>query len=270
MLPDMDDESLRAIERDGRKGWLDGPCLWLDYKRFAVGSVNGKLRRPDSEIAALKPVVYAADMTDEPVHPHAAAKHKAERPVATAEKHAADTTQEADKLPASPNGEVQTTTHIAGPVHPSHPAVSYQNIQDGAEMDAQANKPDPELTHAQSMEQAKNADESFPVGNVAPSEAQQPSAEEGAGHATKSSHEMNVHESLIHDMTTKKMQDESVSVIPSNANGSAKHDELLVASDPTKGLVLETEKLNINGQIKPQMERFVTAVEEIATANGSA
>jgi hypothetical protein len=81
---------------------------------------------------------------------------------------------------------------------------------------------------------------------------------------------MNMHEFLIHDVTIKKMQDESISIMPSNANGSAHRDELLVASDPTKGLVLETEKLNINGDMKPPMERFVTAVDEITPISGQA
>jgi hypothetical protein len=65
------------------------------------------------------------------------------------------------------------------------------------------------------------------------------------------------------------MQEESISIIPSHANGSAYHDELLVASDPAKGLTLETEKLELNGQVNPPMERFVMAVEGV-TVNGPA
>jgi hypothetical protein len=272
MVPHMDNESLKAVERDGRKGWVDGPCLWLDHKRFAVGSVNGKLRRPDSEIAALKPVVYAADKTNEPVHPNAAAEHRAEKPVATAEKND-ENSREVEKLSAPANGAVPPPSYTVGSVHPSDPTVSYQNVQNGVEMDTQANKPEPDLTHAQSAQTAKNAETPLPVDDAASSEAEQTTpAGAGAGHATKASAEMNVHESLIHDVTTKKMQDEeSVSVMPSNVNGSAHHDEeLLVASDPTKGLVLDTDKMEINSQVKPPMDRFVTAVEEITTVNGRA
>lgn len=257
MVPHMDDESLRAVERDGRKGWVDGPCLWLDHKRFVVGSVSGKLRRQDSEIAALKPVVYAADKTEEPVHPKAATEPKSEKPVMAPEKYTVAT-------------DLKTTSHIAGSVDPSHPSVSYQNIQNGAEMDTQANKPQPELTHAESAEQAKNVETPLPVDNAAAPEAREALATSGPGHATKTSEQMNMHEFLIHDVTIKTIQDESISIIPSNANGSAHHDELLVASDPTKGLVLETEKLNINGDMKPPMERFVTAVDEITTISGQA
>jgi hypothetical protein len=68
-LPNLDDEARAAIETDGNKGWVPGPCLWLDHKRVVVGSENGKPRRPLEEVAKMKPVVYAADDTEVPVHP---------------------------------------------------------------------------------------------------------------------------------------------------------------------------------------------------------
>lgn len=68
-LPHMDDDALRAVEKDGHKGWVPGPCLWLDHERVIVGSDKGKLRRADKDVAQMKPVVYAADYTEEPVHP---------------------------------------------------------------------------------------------------------------------------------------------------------------------------------------------------------
>jgi hypothetical protein len=68
-LPNLDAEARAAIETDGIKGWVPGPCLWLDHKRVVVGSENGKPRRPLEEVAKMKPVVYAADDTEEPVHP---------------------------------------------------------------------------------------------------------------------------------------------------------------------------------------------------------
>ena len=67
-LPHMDEEALHAVEKDGHKGWVPGPCLWLDHERVIVGSDKGKLRRADKEVAEKKPVVYAADYTEEPVH----------------------------------------------------------------------------------------------------------------------------------------------------------------------------------------------------------
>lgn len=68
-LPHMDDDALHAVEKDGHKGWVPGPCMWLEHERVIVGSDKGKLRRADKEVAQMKPVVYAADYTEEPVHP---------------------------------------------------------------------------------------------------------------------------------------------------------------------------------------------------------
>jgi hypothetical protein len=260
MLPHMDEESLRAVQKDGRGGWVDGPCLWLDHKRFAVGSVDGKPRRPDSEIAALKPVVYAADKTDEPVHPNAAASPKPETPIVASEKHTIDST-ESEKLSAPANGAIPTPNDTSGSVHPEHLPVPYQNTQSAAEMDTQANKTDPELIHAESEEQANQTDAVTLINPPHEEEPQQTMPITGSGYTTGA--QMNMHESPINDITTKMMQEESISVIPNHANGSAHHDELLVVSDPAKGLALETEKLEINGQVKQPMERFITAVEEV-------
>lgn len=71
-----------------------------------------------------------------------------------------------------------------------------------------------------------------------------------------------------------KLQGESVSVIPAAANGhvsgSTGHPEITVASDPSKGLAIETERLALidggadggkNGIERPTIERFVTAAE---------
>jgi hypothetical protein len=260
MLPHMDEESLRAVQKDGRSGWVDGPCLWLDHKRFAVGSVDGKPRRPDSEIAALKPVVYAADKTDEPVHPNAAASPKPGKPVVASEKHPIDST-ESEKLSAPANGAILTPSDTSGSVHPEHPPVPHQNTQAAAEMDTQANEADPEFVHAEPAEQANETDAVALIDPPHEEEPQQTMLIAGSGYTTEA--QMNMHESPIHDITTKMMQEEAISIIPSHANGSARHDELLVASDPAKGLALEREKLEINGQVKQPMERFITAVEEV-------
>jgi hypothetical protein len=259
--PHMDEESLRAVQKDGRSGWVDGPCLWLDHKRFAVGSVDGKTRRPDSEIAALKPVVYAADKTDEPVHPNAAASPTPGKPVVAGEKHAIDST-EPEKPSALANGAIPTPSHTSGPVHPAHPPVPYQDTQAAAETDTGTNEADPQLTHAESAEQANHTDAVALIDPPHEEEAQQIIPITDSGYTTGA--QMNMHESFIHDMTIEMMQEESISIIPSRVNGSAHHDELLVASDQAKGLTLETEKLKINGQVKRPMERFVTAVEEVA------
>jgi len=256
----MDEESLRAVQEDGRSGWVDGPCLWLDHKRFAVGSVNGKPRRADSEIAALKPVVYAADKTDEPVHPNAAASPTPGKPIVANEKHAIDST-EPEKLSAPANGTIPTPSHTSGSVNPAHPPVPHQNTQTATETDTETNEVEPQLTHAESAEEVNHTDAVTLIDPPHGEEAQQTIPITDSGHTTGA--QMNMHESLIHDTTIKMMQEESISIIPNHANGSAHHDELLVASDPAKGLALETEKLKINGQVKLPMERFVTAVEEV-------
>jgi len=67
--PDLDEETRKALEKDGHKGWVKGPALWLNNERVVVGSQDGKPRRSDKEIAEKKPIIYAADYTEAPVHP---------------------------------------------------------------------------------------------------------------------------------------------------------------------------------------------------------
>ena len=98
--PDLDVETREALERDGNKGWVKGPALWLNNERIVVGSENGKLRRSDKEIAEKKPIVYSGDYTEEPGHPE-----KRLSVVSASKKNVNGTTP--------PNG----TTMIAG--HPS-------------------------------------------------------------------------------------------------------------------------------------------------------
>ena len=42
--PVLDDEVRAILEKDGRKGWLDGPCVLKDGVRVAVGTVNSVKR----------------------------------------------------------------------------------------------------------------------------------------------------------------------------------------------------------------------------------
>ena len=60
-----------------------------------------------------------------------------------------------------------------------------------------------------------------------------------------------------------KLEGESVSVIPATANGHASaHPEVVVASDSSKGLAIEAERLAIADKAqRPPIERFVTALE---------
>lgn len=342
MLPHMDDDSMQAVEKDGRSGWVDGPCLWLNHQRFAVGTVNGKPRRPDSEIAGMKPVVYAADRTDEPVHAGKGATHQRMESAADHEKPAPPvykeeaTPTDAEKKTSPPL--VPVTSSVVNSINPSHPTVSYQN-QNPNEMPTQAAEVDAlaaqsekvkaeEPVKAQEvskLEEPVRAHETTKAGGPATAAAvpvphvPRPASEVEStntatsgeekkkklrlshlfhhknksvdkhidnttpikhpnsqnanqtaipGRTTGTAGQVNMHESLINDVTTKKMEGESVSVIASPITGS-KSSELLVASDPAKGLAVDLEKLNNgNGQVKPPMERFVTAAEGLTTVNG--
>ncbi|ERF73106.1 hypothetical protein EPUS_06567 [Endocarpon pusillum Z07020] len=56
MDPHLDQVTREAVERNGGKGWIGGPCLWEQNQRVPVGTVNGKPRRP----AKLEPVAAPA------------------------------------------------------------------------------------------------------------------------------------------------------------------------------------------------------------------
>ena len=46
MSPDLDQAAREAVESNGSKGWIEGPCLWIQNQRVPVGTVGGKPRRP--------------------------------------------------------------------------------------------------------------------------------------------------------------------------------------------------------------------------------
>lgn len=52
MQPNLDQVAQEAVEKNGSKGWIPGPCLWEQNQRVPVGTVNGQPRRP----AILQPV----------------------------------------------------------------------------------------------------------------------------------------------------------------------------------------------------------------------
>lgn len=127
--PDLDQETREALERDGHKGWVKGPALWLNNKRIVVGSENGKARRSDKEIAEMKPIVYAADYTEDPVH---AEKRRASAVSSQRKSLAMNGKASLDKSRSdSPNvlvereGEAAAATAVvasASPAHTSAPA----------------------------------------------------------------------------------------------------------------------------------------------------
>lgn len=322
-LPHMDVDALRAVEKDGHKGWVSGPCLWLEHERVIVGSDKGKLRRADKEVAQMKPVVYAADYTEEPVHPDRKASIIGRKSIAREvpqsmlrEKSMANgtagTPQEETKAgvvaggltaataaklasqPKTPRQEkqpkydenVRTAPFEGSPVRvsptpqPGHPAVTAEYLSSDEQLDAKDaatpvkqtepahEEPDQGIT-AMPTEAAATV----PAISESTSKAEPETALAAPPAASTSTAPpgmpqpgpISSHQQQVHAAIATKMDGESVSVIPehSGANGGLAHPEITTASDPTKGLAVETEKLALadtNG--RPAMgERFHTAVE---------
>jgi CRAL/TRIO domain len=65
MSPHLDQAATEAVERNGSKGWIEGPCLWEQGQRVAVGTVNGKPRRPVELKAVPVPALGAAEVKAE-------------------------------------------------------------------------------------------------------------------------------------------------------------------------------------------------------------
>ncbi|KIX94225.1 uncharacterized protein Z520_09935 [Fonsecaea multimorphosa CBS 102226] len=240
-LPHLDDETRAALERDGNKGWVRGPCLWLNGQRVPVGSEKGKLRRPNVDIETMKPIVYAADYTEFPVHPDkkASSGGKAPMPNGTASPH-----HQAEETAVAATGGATAANLIAT-----------QTNSDQQPQPAQTTTPS---TAPQSQ--------SEPTSQPLPHPPSQPQPGPVPAHSVA--------------MTTaieQKLAQESISTIPPTANGHMNghttapgegNPEVLVASDTSKGLAIEAEKLKISEAGKrdgeserPVMERFVTATE---------
>lgn len=126
-MPDLDDEIREALERDGNKGWVKGPALWLNNERIVVGSENGKARRSDKEIAEMKPIVYAADYTEQPVHPEKRAsvvsshrKSLAMNGKASLDKHRSDSPSTLVEAEAAATATAATATTAAATTPSTH------------------------------------------------------------------------------------------------------------------------------------------------------
>lgn len=320
-LPHMDADALRAVEKDGHKGWVPGPCLWLEHERVIVGSEKGKLRRADKEVAQKKPVVYAADYTEEPVHPNRKGSIVGRKSVAqearaptTKEKSMANgtagapheetkagvaagglTALTAAKLasqPETPQQEahpkydenVRSAPFEGSPVRvspdpqPGHPAVTAEYLSSDehlASKDKATPMPpaDPEPAKpSHSAAEPAVQPPAVTVPAVSPSTAGPETTPTASIHSTTTAPPgmpqpgpISKYQQQVYATIVNKMDGESVSVIPEDGgvNGGLAHPEITTASDPSKGLALETDKLalgNTNG--RPTMgERFHTAVE---------
>ncbi|KIW17163.1 hypothetical protein PV08_04354 [Exophiala spinifera] len=240
-LPHLDDETRAALEKDGNKGWVRGPCQWLDGKRVVVGSEHGKLRTPDEEVEKKRPVAYAADYTELPVHAGKGLSHVSTLTAKSGTNGTAEPHREAEAEAAAATGGTTAAALI--------------------ESKTETKEPEQPSTTGQPAEQ--------PTTNGTPeSSPSQPQPGPVPAHAA-----------AMTQAIADKLSGESVSIIPATANGVATkgdntgHGEVIVASDPAKGLTIEAERLALTDQNghrgdekekeieRPPMERFVTAAE---------
>jgi hypothetical protein len=274
-MPHLDEETRAALEKDGNKGWVRGPCYWLDGKRVVVGSQGGK-PRATPEVEKMKPVVYAADYTEHPVHPDRKASNGSSKKnaqtngtalphqlaeqaaitaavggVTGAERIAANT-EEPKPTPTQPAAASEGATAPAPQPGAQPVPPTMTSIKTGSE----AMPPPPQPSNAPSA----------PTSTLVSSETHVPPA------AQPTPGPPSDHAKAMTTAISDRLAGESVSVIPPTSNGHAKGPngfaegtpEVIVASDPSKGLAIEAEKLKIaetNGVERPPMERFVTALE---------
>jgi hypothetical protein len=248
-MPHLDDETRAAVEKDGNKGWVRGPCLWLDGKRVPVGTENKVPRRPNIDIDKLKPVVYAADYTEVPVH--------------------------ADRKHSGSSSKPPVTNETAAPHHSAEAAAAAATGgATAASVIAVTSNSEPEAqvpVHTTEDQAAPATSEPTPPGPAATTVHEHPPAQPQAGPVPE-------HTTAMASAIEEKLAGESVSTIPAKANGvvvnghatgpNEGHPEVIVASDASKGLAIETDKLKISDSSnkpetleRPAMERFVTAAE---------
>lgn len=289
-LPSVDEETRIALEKDGNTGWVRGPALWLDHERVLVGSSNGVLRRNDKEIAEKKPIVYAADNTEEPVHPDKRAsviskksQHTANGSIDTRPTTATDhdTTTPAPTIEAIP-----AAAAVAATTTTTTPGTSETKPTD------LPNAP-PEITDLETIRRSPMGDSDIhiPVNQAAPPSStveylktSQPKVGDASpnpvaaaavsvastsnsappGHTQPGP--LPEHTIEVNKKIASQLEGESTVILPAQANGSLAHPQIVAASDGSKGLAIEADKLDIkdNGAgdaERPGVERFVTAAE---------
>lgn len=273
-LPNPEPEILQALEKDGNQGWIRGPALWLKNRRVAVGSENGKLRRSDEEIAALMPIVYAADGTDHPVHPGKSsnaqedylppysspipdANGTIEKPVqttsVTAEAAAtASTNEQSDQGSITPTQESPGEDIRKSPVDESRvhvqenqatPSTKTAEQLSHTSTDHSENHPLPQPAPEPLEKHPSTSTSSRLSGPPSPTLKQRPSQPTAAipspGPASTYEREMTA-------AIASKLEDESVSTIPAVPPNSVlpSHPQLTVATDAAKGIAIRTDRLN--------------------------
>lgn len=325
-IPDLDQETREALERDGNKGWVKGPALWLNHERVVVGSQNGHLRRSDQEVAEKKPIIYAADYTEVPVHPEKRrdsillghkkcvgskdaveneAHAKADSPTTlVVEKQttpavalAAPSAGTAVATAPTASTEPRPTTPKQATAIPAH--LSPESIRNSPMGDSQVHLPDaqparpattaeyispvssteavPNTTSTTSTAPFKSGHEAevapaqpeptttTPVAAAAAATLSQPSAtietHPPPGHTQPGT--LPQHTVELSRKIADQLSQESTATIPADANGAIPHPDIVVASDGTKGLAMDADKLALadKNPARPAPERFVTAME---------
>lgn len=293
-VPQPDDETRAALERDGNKGWVKGPALWLNNQRVIVGTQNGKPRTPEKDILEQKPIVYAADYTDEPVHPEKRANASV-KCVSGIDTPQTDTTPQPSTH--SPLTLVEeTTAGAATATSTTHPPevqpptkqpntphdIPPESIRTSPMGDSQVHVPEaqpapPATTveyilptdSADAVRSQASEDARVPVSTTATAAvaatavshpASTTSASPPPGHAQPGS--LSTYATDINRQVATNLEQESTVSIPPSANGTPVHAEIVSASDTAKGLAMEADKLMLNEKAeRPQAERFVTALE---------
>lgn len=287
-IPDLDEETREALEKDGHKGWVKGPALWLNNERIVVGSENGKLRRSDKEIADMKPIVYAADYTEAPVHPNkrgsitsnhrkslasngkaSVDKQRSESPITLVETEAeAAAAATGATVAATTSATTEPATPKKQPI-PSHLAA--ESIRTSPMGDSQVHLPNaqpgapgttaeyisPVVSTQQLPETSQpRAAEAAPVpvaaaAPVDPVQSSPKSATQAAAHPPGHTQPgpLSNHQTQVNRKIAGQLEGESTILIPAEANGALPHPAIVASSDRTLGLAMEEEKLALNGKL---------------------
>lgn len=281
-LPSPGEAERKALEADGSKGWIRGPCLWLDQQRVAVGSENGKLRRAEKEIAEKKPVLYAADYTEEPVHPERKASLISKKSDKAANGSPVAVATSSTAVAAAATVADGASTKEQAPTTPTKATNKNLNVYNSPSGDSQVHLPDdqpapPAVTAeyiSPNPQPVVKSDDIPAAEPLAPAVVAAPIPTEATAAVSQPPAGMTqpgplpAHTVEMNKMIARNLAGESISTIPAEANGSLAHPEMIVASDAGKGLAMEADKLALtdkkdapNGVAKPPLERFETAVE---------
>lgn len=339
-IPNLDEDAKAVLEEDGNREWVRGPCLWLDHTRIVVGKEKGKLRRDIAEVQKMKPVVYAADDTEEPVHQErrrssvtsesmkskkvketTAAKLdriQSETVVPTTGAAAATTaipaetnvkkSEVSEHVPTPvtteppPEIKVDDTTadwakSAPSPVPSNVPAANIYQSAGGSDVNLPP-KAEQAAFPQQTAEYISSAPPTTTAGHTSTTKAAPaaaiaatttaasaataaPTLTNGVHQSTTSStaadttssssppppgitapgptpeHTIAVNKAIAEKLATGG---ESISVLPAE-NGVLPHPEMVVTSDRSKGLAVESEKVEGLAKERPGMERFQTAAE---------